>query len=215
MALLSFFLNILATEIFLNLLLRKVHLSLSLIISLIYCSRFFLSDMEEVFLTEESGVGVCFRLIVVLCVFRGGEGVGIGDVEWNVFHFVGCFVAATCASSTNGDVVERGCRSGLISRGMGGKWKSFIVDASSEDRVLVINWDHDCFMVDVDGIEGFSWFPSGPVISDVEVSTLDEGSEEVEIIVVGVHANENNPVVGTKGEDGRGSESCAGEFMVD
>ena len=70
-------------------------------------------------------------------------------------------------------------------------------------------------MVNVDGIEGFSWSPSGPVISDIEVSTLDEGSEEVEIVVVGVHANENNPVVGAKSEDGRGGESCVGEFMVD
>jgi len=134
-------------------------------------------------------------------------------VEWNVFCFLG--VAATVASSTNGDVVKRGCRSGLVSRGVGCKWESLVVDVGSEDRVVVIDWDHNGFMVDVNGIEGFSWSPSGPVVGDIEVSTSDEGPEEVEMIVVGVHANENNPVVGTKGEDGRGGETCVGEFMVD
>ena len=139
-------------------------------------------------------------------------------MEWNNFRFLGgsgCLVAAAAAKTCKGDVVERGCWSGLVSRGVRFKWKSFVVDVGSEDRVFVINWDHDRFMVDVDGVEGFSWSPGGPVIHDVEVSALDEGSEEVEIIVVGVHANENNPVVGAKGEDGRGSESCAGEFMMD
>jgi len=62
-------------------------------------------------------------------------------------------------------------------------------------------------MVDVDGVKGFSWSPSSPVVCDVEVSTSDEGTEEVEIIVVGVHANENNSIVCAKGEDGGGSES--------
>jgi len=134
-------------------------------------------------------------------------------VEWNVFHFLG--VAATVASSANGDVVKRGCGSGLVLRGVGCKWESLVVDMGSEDRVVVIDWDHNGFMVDVDGVEGFSWSPSGPVVGDIEVSMSDEGPEEVEMIVVGVHANENNPVVGTKGEDGRGGETCVGEFMVD
>ena len=119
----------------------------------------------------------------------------------------GCFVAATLASSAKGGVVERGCGSGLILRWVGSKWKSFVVDVGSEDRIFVINWDHDCFMVDVDGIKGFSWSPSGPMVGDVEVSSTDEGAEEVEIIVVGVHANENNSVVCAKGEDGRSGES--------
>jgi len=139
-------------------------------------------------------------------------------MEWNNFRFLrgnGCLVAATAAKTFKGDVAERGCWSGLISRGMGSKWKSFVVDVDSEDRILVISWDHDSFMVDVDGVEGFFWSPGGPVIHDVEMSLLDKGSEEVEMIVVGVHANENNPVVGAKGEDGRGGESCAREFMVD
>jgi len=131
-------------------------------------------------------------------------------VKWNIFRFLGgngCFVAATLASSAKGGVVEQGCGSGLISRWVGSKWKSFVVDVGSEDRILVINWNHDCFMVDVDGVKSFSWSPSGPVVGDVEVSTTDEGAEEVEIIVVGVHANENNSVVGAKGEDGGSSES--------
>jgi len=216
--LLSFFLNILATEVFLNLLLRRVHLLLSRTMSLMHCSRFFLSDMEEVFPTEESSVGVLFGLVVVLCFFWG-EGVGVGDVKWNVFCFLGgngCFVAATLASSASGDDnVEGSCGSGLISRGMGSKWKSFIIDVGPEDRVFVINWDHDCFMVDVDGVDGFSWSPSGPVVGDVKVSTTDEGAKEVELIVVGMHADEDDTIVSAQGEDGGGGESCAGEFMVD
>jgi len=131
-------------------------------------------------------------------------------VKWNTFRFLGgngCFVAATLASSVKGGVVERGCGSGLISRWVGSKWKSFVVDVGSEDRILVINWDHDCFVVDVDGVKGFSWSPSGPMVCDVKVSTSDECSEEVEIIVVGMHANENNSIVGAKGKDGRGGES--------
>jgi len=138
-------------------------------------------------------------------------------VKWNVFLFLGgndCLVAATLASSANGDDIEGSCGSGLVSRGMGSKWKSFVVNVGSEDRVVVIGRDHDGFMVDVNGVEGFSWFPSSPVVGDVEVSTFDEGSEEVKVVVVGVHANENNSVVGTKGEDGRGGKTCVGEFMV-
>ena len=205
--LLSFSLNIFATLMFLNLLLRRVHLSLSRTMVLMHSSRFFLSDMEEVVWGEESGVGVRFGLTVFGVVCRE---VGIGDMKWNIFRFLGgngCLVAATFASSTKRGVVERGWGSGLVSRGVGSKWKPFVVDVGSEDRIFIINWDHDCFVVDVDGIKGFSWSPCGPVVGDVEVSTTDEGAEEVEIIVVGVHANENNPVVGAKGEDGRGGES--------
>jgi len=174
-----------------------------------HSSRFFLSDVEEVVWGNESGVGVLFGL-TVFCFFDGCDGVGVGDVKWKIFRFrrgSSCFVAATFASSANGDDVEGGCGSGLILRGMGSKWKSFIVDVGPEDRVLIINWDHDCFVVDVNGVEGFSWSPSSPVVHDVEVSTSDKCSKEVEIIVVGVHANENNSVVGAKGEDGRGGES--------
>ena len=149
-------------------------------------------------------------LVVVFDFFDRGRGVGIGDMEWNRFLFLGgsdCSIAAIVASIISWDDVEGGCRSGLVSRGMGSERESFVVDVDPEDRVFIISWDHDCFMVDVDGVKGFSWSPGGPVIHDVEMSTLDEGSKEVEIIVVGVHANENNPVVGAKGEDGRGSES--------
>jgi len=202
--LLSFFLNIFATATSLNLLLRKVHLSLSRTMVLIHSSRFFLSNVEEVVWGDKSSIGVGFGLIV-FNFFNGSGGVWVGDVEWNVFHFLGS--AATVASSANGDDVEWSSRSGLVSRGMGCKWKSFIVDVGSENRVIVVDWDHDGFVVDVNGIEGFSWSPSSPVVCDVEVSTSDKCSEEVEIIVVGVHANENNSVVGAKGKDGRSGES--------
>jgi len=132
-------------------------------------------------------------------------------VKWNIFCFLrgnGCFVPATLASSASGDDnVEGGCGSGLISRGMGSEWKSFEIDVGPEDRVFVINWDHDCFMVDVDGIKVFSRSPSGPVVPDVKVSLSNEGSEEVELIVVGMHADEDNSIVGAQGKDGRGGES--------
>jgi len=62
-------------------------------------------------------------------------------------------------------------------------------------------------MVNVDGVKGFSWSPGGPMIGDVKVSSTNEGTEEIEIVVVGVHANENNSVVGAKGKDGRGGET--------
>jgi len=139
-------------------------------------------------------------------------------VKWNIFRFLGgsgCLVAATLTSSSKGGVIERGCRSRLILRWLGSKWKSFVVDVGPEDRVIVVDWDHDGFVVDVNGVKGFSWSPSSPVVRDVEVSTSDKCPKEVEIIVVGVHANENNPIVGAKGKDGRGGESLVGEFMVD
>jgi len=202
---------------FLNLLLRRVHLSLSLIMLLTHSSRFFLSDVEEVFSTEESSVSVCFGLVVVFCFFGGSKRVRVGDVEWNVFRFLsgnGCSVAATLASSASGDDMVGGS-SGMILRGMGSERESFIFDGDPEDRLLIINWDHDCFVVNIDGVKGFSWLPSGPVELDVKVSALDKGSEEVELIVVSMHVDEDDSIVGTQGEDGRGCESCTGEFMVD
>jgi len=138
-------------------------------------------------------------------------------VKWNVFRLCrgnGCFVAATFASSANGDNVVCGTL-GVILRGMGSVRESFIFDRDPEDRLFIINWDHDCFVVDVNGVKGLSWSPSGPVELDVEMSTLDEGSKEVELIVVGMHADENNSIVGAQGEDGRGGEFCTGGFVVD
>jgi len=150
-------------------------------------------------------------LVVIFGFFNRGKGVGVGDVKWNVFRFLGgngCLVAATLASSASGDDdIEWGCGSWLILRGMGSKWKSFEIDVGPEDRVFIINWDHDCFMVDVNGIKVFSWSPGGPVVTNVEMSLLNKGSEEVELIVVGMHADKNDSIVGTQGEDGRGGES--------
>jgi len=192
-------------------------LSLSLTMSWIHGSHFFLSDMEMVIWVKKSGVCVLFRLVVVFCFFCGSRRVGVGDVEWNVFwDFRGsfCCVAATLASSASRDDVVYGV-SGMILRGMGSKWKSFIFDGDPKDRLFVINWDHNCFVVDINGIKGFSWLPSGPVELDVKVSMLDEGSEEVELIVVSMHADEDNSIVSAQGEDGRGGESCTGELVVD
>jgi len=121
--LLSFFLNILATDVFLNGLLRRVHLSLSLTMSLIHCSHLFLSNVEEVFWVEESGVGVLFGLVVILCFFCRSRGVGVGDVEWGILWCLGgtgCLVTAAVTSSINWD--DMGCGIlGVILRGMGSK----------------------------------------------------------------------------------------------
>jgi len=184
-----------------------------------HSSRFFLSDMEEVFSTEESGICVMFGLVVIFNFFCGGNGVGVGDVECDHFWFlrgVCCFIVAAVASSIIRDWNDISCGvSGVILRGMGSERGSFIIDSDPEDRFFIINWDHNCFMVDVDGVKGFLWSPSGPVELDVEVSLLDESSEEVELIVVGMHVDEDDSIVGTQSEDGRGSEACAGEFVVD
>jgi len=77
------------------------------------------------------------------------------------------------------------------------------------------NRDHDCFMVDVDGIEVFSRSPSGPVVANVKVSLSNKGSEEVELIVVSMHVDEDDSIVSAQGEDGRGGKSCTREFVVD
>jgi len=122
-------------------------------------------------------------------------------VEWGILWHLrgnGCVVAATVASFINWD--DMGCRVlGVILRGMGSKWKSFIFDWDPEDRLFIINWDHNCFVVDVDGVKGLSWLPSGPVELDVKVSMLDKGSKEVELIVVGMHADENDSIVKGQG----------------
>ena len=115
--------------------------------------------------------------------------------------------AAFASSASRDDDVERGCGLGLILRGMGSEWKSFEIDVGPEDRVFVINWDHDCFMIDVNGVKVFSRSPSGPVVTDVNVSLSNKGSEEVELIVVGVHADEDDSIISAQGEDGRGGES--------
>ena len=186
-------------------------MSLSQTMSLIHSLRFFLSDVEEVVWGEKSGIGVLLGLIIVFCFFDGSRGVRIGDVKWNVFRFCGCngcLIAAALASSASGDDdIERGCGSGLISRGMGSEWKSLEIDVGPEDRIFVIDWDHDCFMVNVDGVEVFSRSPSGPVVTDVKMPLSNKGSEEVELIVVGMHADEDNSIISAQGKDGRGGES--------
>ena len=138
-------------------------------------------------------------------------------MEWGISWFLGrcCFVAATLASSASGDNVGDDNIWGVVLWGMWCKWKSFIVNWDLDNRLFIINWDHDCFVVDVDGVRGSSRSPGGPVILDVKVSTLDKGSKEVELIVVGVHLDKDDAIIGAQGEDGRGGESCAREFVVD
>jgi len=172
--------------------------------------------VKEVVWFEESGVGVLFGLVIIFCFFYGGRGVRVGDVEWGIFWCFGgscCFIAATVARTINGDSVGCGV-SGMVLGGMGSKWKPFIFDRDSENRFFIVNWDHDCFVVNVNGIKGFSWLPSGLVELDIKVSILDKGSKEVELIVVSVHADEDDTIISAQGEDGRGGESCTGELMV-
>jgi len=90
---------------------------------------------------------------------------------------------------------------------MGNEWKSFEIDVGPEDRIFVINWDHDCFMVDVDGVKVFSRSPGGPVVTDVKVSLSNKGSKEVESVIVGMHADEDDSIISTQGEDSGGGES--------
>jgi len=138
-------------------------------------------------------------------------------MEQGIFWYLGgrcCFVAAIVARFINWD--DMGCRvSGMVLRGVWCKGECLVFNGNGEDRFFIINWDHDCFMVDVDGIEGLSWLPGGPVELDIEVSTLDKGSKEVELIVMGVHVDEDDTIVSTQGEDGRGGKSCTGELVVD
>jgi len=138
-------------------------------------------------------------------------------MEWDVFWYLGgrgCFVAAIIARFINGDDVGCGIL-GMVLRGVWCKQKPFVFDRDAEDRFFIINWDHNCLVVDVDGVEGFSWSPGGPVELDVKMSMLDKGSEEVELIVVGIHEDEDDSIVSAQGEDGRGGKSCAGELVVD
>ena len=138
-------------------------------------------------------------------------------MKWGVFWSLGGrwgLIAAIIARFINGDNV--GCWvTGMVLRGVWGKEKCFVFDRNPEDRFFIINWDHDCFVVDINGIKGFSGSPGGPVELDVKVTTLDKGSKEVEVVFMGVYADKDDTIVSVQGEDGRGSEACIGELVVD
>ena len=116
------------------------------------------------------------------------------------------FVAAVIAGFISGD--DMGCWvMGMVLWGVWDKWKCFIFDRNPKDRFFIINWDHDCFMVDVNSILGFSGSPSGPVELNVEVSLWKKCSKEVEVVFMGVHTDKDNTIVGAQGEDSRGGKS--------
>ena len=55
-------------------------------------------------------------------------------------------------------------------------------------------------MVDICGIFMGSWLPGCPVEVDVEFVSINESSEEMQVISFGVHMNEDNAIIGSKGE---------------
>jgi len=82
-------------------------------------------------------------------------------------------------------------------------------NSSSEYGVLVFHWYGDGFMGDVCGI--FSRHEVCPMEIEVMLSSVDKGSEEVEVISSGVHTDEDDTVFGAQGEDGRGRKAIATE----
>ena len=67
-------------------------------------------------------------------------------------------------------------------------------------------------MGDVCGI--FSWHEVCPMEIKVVLLSIDEGAEEVEIISGSMHADEDNAVLDTQGEDGGGGKAIATEIGV-
>ena len=67
-------------------------------------------------------------------------------------------------------------------------------------------------MGDVCGV--FSWHEVRPMEIEVMLLSIDEGTKEVEVVSSGVHADEDDTMLGAQGEDGRGGETVAAEVGV-
>ena len=67
-------------------------------------------------------------------------------------------------------------------------------------------------MGDVCGV--FSWHEVCPMEIEVVLSLVDEGAKEVEVISSGVHADEDNTMLGAQGEDSGGGEAVTMEVRV-
>ena len=67
-------------------------------------------------------------------------------------------------------------------------------------------------MGDVCGI--FSWHEVCPMEIEVVLLSIDEGTKEVEIVSSGVHADEDDTMLGAQGKDSGGGEAVATEVGV-
>ena len=67
-------------------------------------------------------------------------------------------------------------------------------------------------MGDVCGI--LSWHEVCPMEIKVVLLSVDEGAEEVEVVSSGVHADEDDTMLGAQGEDSGGGETVATEVGV-
>ena len=98
---------------------------------------------------------------------------------------------------------------------IGSDVKLLIVDWKTEDGVDVVDGYADSFVIDVNSFSAVSRPPGSPVQVDIKVATLDKSSKEVQVVSFGMHAAEDDTVLGTKGEYSGGGEPMVGHFMVD
>ena len=67
-------------------------------------------------------------------------------------------------------------------------------------------------MGDVCGI--FSWHEVCPMEIEVMLLSIDEGTKEVEVVSSGMHADEDDTMLGAQGEDSGGGEAVTMEVGV-
>ena len=60
----------------------------------------------------------------------------------------------------------------------------------------------------------FSWHEVRPMEIEVVLLSVDEGTKEVEVVSSGVHADEDDTMLGAQGEDSGGGETVATEVWV-
>ena len=84
-----------------------------------------------------------------------------------------------------------------------------MLDSCSEDWFSFCQ-NLESFVVDIYGVFMGSWLPGCPVEVDVEFVSINESSEEMQVISFSVHVDRDNAVVSSKGEycGGRESSSC-------
>jgi len=85
-------------------------------------------------------------------------------------------------------------------------------DGHVEELNVVVNGDDDGFVGDISCI--FSGHEASPVEVDVILSLIDEGSEEVEVVISGVGLDKDNTIVCSKSEYSGGGEPMATEVGV-
>jgi len=197
----SFFLNQLKTASSLNCLLCIIHLWWSTSKSVVHSLR-----LSLVFLGFWSGL-LNFRFeealsTVVSTVCRGRGKVLLLFDDFVLWEDSAC--AIICAASL-------WVRYGWVCGGYSCVERS-LRNSSSEYGVFAFDWDLDRFVGDICGV--FSWHEVCPMEIDVVLSSVDEGSKEMEVVSSGVHPDEDDPMFGSQCEDGRGGEAIATEVGV-